>query len=254
MLSSSPTLPHVKPTFDEAYPEIARIVASRRGAWTYLSILSWEDVSQELLLRLYNKWPTYDPKKAPKLEHWVNTLITNALLNLRRDNYLRLASPCVGGGKTNGKSCVFNLGGDACAHTKSGKKCDECPIFKKWKEKREAQFNIKSHVALENHSQEVSNTQSDFTDIQAVKQQIDEIMMKELNRWEGKIYRAIFVRHMTPTQVSEWLVAEAKTRKRPLKPTEQTSYQAVLIYQREFKGMMREILQREHGVLRTDNP
>lgn len=75
-----------KPTFNEAYPEIERIVSSRRGAWTYLSILPWEDVHQELLIRIYNKWDKYDPEKAPKLENWINTVVTNALYGLIRQN------------------------------------------------------------------------------------------------------------------------------------------------------------------------
>lgn len=234
-----------KPTFNEAYPEIDRIVSSRRGAWTYLSILPWEDVRQELLIRIYNKWDKYDPQKAPKLENWINTVITNALLNLRRDNLLRLARPCIGGGKTNGKSCTYNTGGDSCSFTPSGKQCEECPVFLDWKQKREAQFNVKSNVSLENHSQEVSNIQEDFMDTNSIKCQVDTIMIKQLTQWEAKIYRLLFIKHMTPTEVSEQLIASSKKRKRPLRPEEKTNYQSVLAMQREFKGMMREILKRE---------
>lgn len=234
-----------KLSFEESYQEVSRIVYSRRGSWTYLSILSWEDVSQELFIHIYEKWHLYDPEKAPKLENWINTVITNALLNLRRDKLLRLARPCIGGGKTNGKSCAYNLGGDSCSFTASGKQCEQCPVYKEWKEKREAQFHVKSNVALENHSQEVSNIQEDFTDINAIKEQIDRLMLKELSRWEGKVYRALFVKHMKPADVSLWLVKEASQRKRPLNSSEKTSYQAILAYQREFKGMMKEILVRE---------
>ena len=234
-----------KPTFEEAYSEIAKIVASRRGAWTYLSIMPWEDVSQELIIKINTKWPLYDPAKAPKLENWVNVLITNALLNLRRDLHLRLAKPCIGGGKTNGKSCVYNTGGDSCSFTKSGKQCSQCPVYKEWEEKRKDQFYVKSQVALENHAQEVSNIQSDFTDINSIKEELDELMLRELNRWESKVYKALFVRNMSPKEVSEWLIKDAQTRKRPLSIHEQTSYQSILRMQRDFKQMMYEVLRRQ---------
>lgn len=234
-----------KPTFEEAYSEIARIVASRRGAWTYLSILPWDDVSQMLLIKIHSKWHLYDPIKAPHLENWINTVITNALLNLRRDSHLRLAKPCIGGGKTNGKSCIYNMGGDSCSFTTSGKQCSQCPVYKEWEEKRKDQFHVKSQVALENHAQEVSNIQSDFTDINGIKDELDIAMLKELTRWEGKIYKALFVRNMSPKEVSKWLVEKAQTRKRPLAPNEQTSYQSILRMQRDFKQMMCEVLRRQ---------
>lgn len=234
-----------KPTFEEAYPEIETIVSKRRGEWTYLSITPWMDVKQDLILHLLHKWHLYDPAKAPKLEHWVNKLITNQLLNYRRDRLLRFARPCCGGGKTNGKSCTFNQGGDSCAYTPSGLQCNECPLYAEWSKKRQHLFNIKSNVALENHAQEVSNIQDDFSDINDVKNQLDTAMLGELSRWEGKIYRALFQKHLTPIQTCEWLLKEAQKRKRPLGSHEPTSYTAVLTLQREFKGMMKEWLRRE---------
>lgn len=235
-----------KPTFEEAYPEIAIIVAKRRGDWTYVSIIPWQDISQDLLLHINKKWHLYNPAKAPKLEHWVNTVISNALLNYRRDKgNQRWTRPCVGGGKSNGKSCVYNQGGDSCAYTSSGIQCSQCPLYAEWEKRRQHLFHLKSNVALENHAQEVSNMQGDFSDIEGVKNSLDAAMVKELTRWEGKIYRALFQKHLTPNETCEWLLKEASKRKRPLGPNEPTSYSAVLTMQREFKGMMKEWLRRE---------
>jgi hypothetical protein len=234
-----------KPTFEEAYPEIASIVAKRRRDWTYLSILPWEDVSQMILLRLYTKWDHYNPTKAPKLEHWVNTVITHALLNLKRDLAGRYARPCIGGGKSNGKSCTFNQGGDSCTYTSSGTQCSECPLYAEWVKKRQPMLHIQSNVALENHSQEVSNIQDDFIDTNQIKDALDVAMLAELSRWEGKVYKCLFQRHLSPTDTCVWLLKDASKRKRPLAANEQASYSAVLILQREFKGMMKEWLRRE---------
>ncbi len=234
-----------KPTFEESYEEVKKIVNRRRGSWTYLSIIEWQEVESLLIIRVWEKWHLYDPEKAPKLEHWINTLVTNAIKNLKRDQVLRTSRPCIGGGASNGVPCVFNMGGDSCRYTKSRTQCAECPTYARWQKEKEAQHNLRSKVALENHAQEVSNIQSDFTDINAIKEQIDELMLKELNRWEKKVYKLLFIKNMTPAEVSEKLIEGSKTRKRPLGPTEQTSYQHVLILQREFKEMMKSILVRE---------
>lgn len=243
--------PFIKPTFEEAYDEINQIIQRRKSSWTYVSIMPWEDVSQILLIRVYNKWHTYEPAKTTKtgkpvkMEKWVNTLISNAIKNLKRDLLLRTSRPCIGGGKTNGVPCAFNMGGDSCLFTPSKTQCAECPTYAKWQKEREAQHKARSQVALENHSQEVSNIQGDFIDTNIIKCQVDAIMVKQLSQWEAKVYRLLFVKHMTPTQVSEELALSAKNRKRPLRPEEKTNYQAVLAMQREFKGMMMEILRRE---------
>lgn len=235
----------VKPTFEQAYPEIARIVARRESSWTYLSIMPWEDVSQELFIRINEKWGLYDPEKAPKLEHWVNTVITRALLNLRRDTHLRYARPCIGGGKTNGKSCSFNTGGDSCSYTPSGRQCEECPVFKEWKERREAQHHVQSTVSLENHAQEVHSMPSDTMDTDAIEAWLHEQMLKELTRWEGRVYRLLIMRHVPPAEASEQLASEVAKRKRPPAQHEQFSYHACLQYARQFRGMQRVLLHRQ---------
>lgn len=233
-----------KPTFEECSTEILTIIGRRRSSWTYLSLMEWQDVNALLLERIWKKWHTYDPAKAKTLEHWVNRLITNALLNLRRDLYLRLAKPCIGGGKSNGKSCVFNLGGDSCSHTKSKKQCSECPLYAEWEKTREPQFKIKSNVSLEHHAQEVSNIQGDFSDINEIKERLDEAMKKELTPWEWHTYKAIYIEHLSPTQTSERLQAIVKTWKRTPRPEEQTAYQAVLQNKHRFEMMMKDVLRR----------
>jgi hypothetical protein len=106
-------------------------------------------------------------------------------------------------------------------------------------------FHIQSSVALENHQQEVSNIQDDFIDSNQIKDALDIAMLAELSRWEGKVYKCLFQRHLSPTDTCAWLAKDTANRTRPLGPHEQISYSAILIMQREFKGMMKEWLRRE---------
>ncbi len=234
----------VKPVFEQAYPEINRIVQSRRGAWTYLSLMEWSDVSAILIERVWAKWGTFNPERGP-LENWVNTLVSRALMNLRRDLLLRWSRPCVGGWNARGKTCVHNLGGDSCEITKSHKQCEQCPIYADWKKAREHQLHIKSTVALDNHAQEVSNLQEDFCDYEGIKATLDAWMRRELTQWEYKLYHALYVRHISPSETSEELQALVKTWKRAPRADEQYNYQFILTKQRWFKELMKEILRRE---------
>jgi len=235
------------PTFEESYPEIDIIVGRRKSSWAYISVMDWKEVRAHLIERIWAKWELYDPAKAQSLEHWANRVITNALLNLRRDCLLRHARPCIGGGKAGGKHCSYNSGGESCEApwVKSKKQCSECSLYAEWQRTRESQFNIKSNVALEHHAQEVSNIQGDFSDIDDIKKQLDAAMKKELTPWEWHIYRAIFIEHLTPTETSEQLQALVKTWKRAPRAEETAGYQGVLQIKREIEKMMKLWLSRE---------
>ncbi len=239
------TVATIKPTFEECLPEITRIVRSRKSAWTYVSIVEWSDISQELLMRAFIKWHTFDPSKG-RLENWLNTLISNAMSNKKRDDCgNRWSRPCVGGGKSNGKSCVYNSGGESCTFTKSGKQCNECPLFEEWTKKRQHQFNIKSTVSLENHAQEVSTLPQDFCDIEGIKKTVDDEMRKNLTKWEYRIYTALYIEHLSPTATGAKLEAVIKTWKRAPREDEGYDYQFILSKQRWYKELMFSILKRE---------
>ena len=235
----------LKPTFEESYKEIERLVDNRRAGWTYVSILEWKDVRQILLIKTFNKWHLYDPEKSEgRLDRWLNTLITNEMRNLRRDHLLRWSRPCIGGGNANGKSCEYRRGEEGCLYTSSGRQCEECPLYAKWQKTRMHQLHIKSNVPLEHHAQEVNNIQEDFVDIAGIKDSVDQEMLQALTQWEKRVYRLLMIRHLTPNETCAQLEKVAKARKRPLASEEYTSYQGVLEYKRRFKDMMMDILKR----------
>lgn len=213
--------------------------------------MEWEDVAQDLLIRIWKKYHLYDPSKSQarpskKLEHWINKVITNRLHHLRRQTYYKHARPCVGGWNAQGqKRCAQNLGGNACGLTPSGKQCAECPVYADWLKNKGAMHNIKASVALEDHAQEVNNRQSTFTDVEEKKLALDEQMKRRLTPWEWNIYKALFVMHLTPMQASAHLRTLAAKRKRSLKPTDVIEYQLVLHEQKRMTEMIVTIVQTE---------
>jgi DNA-directed RNA polymerase specialized sigma24 family protein len=231
-------IPIRQPTFEERASEIQRAIAQRKRKWT-LTTMSWEDTAQLLLIRVWKKYHLFDPTKAP-FEHWLNRLLSHAIKNLLRDNLLRWQRPCIRDG-----GCVHNLGMGHCSYTVNGNQCSLCPLYSTWKAKKESEYNVRSSLTLENHSQEVSNLQGDFLDIEAAKKVIDAKMLKRLTAWERRVYRALHIRHMTPLETAAMLKAVAAKRKRPLEPTDPVDYQGVLKMAKDFKAMMITIIRNE---------
>jgi hypothetical protein len=236
-----------KPAFEHAYPEIKRIVETRRGSWTYTSLMEWTDVSAIIVERAWRKWDTFEPAKGP-LENWLNRLISHALINLRRDLLLRWSRPCIGGWNARGKTCFHNLGGETCAITKSHKQCAECPIYADWQKAREHQLHIKSTVALEHHAQEAHNIQGDFTDAAEIKDKLDAAMKEELTPGEWRVWYCLYVKHMKPSEASTHLEALVKTWKRLPRPDEIYGYQSILQTSRRLKEIAMEWLRREDHI------
>jgi hypothetical protein len=237
-IEQSPIIQPRLPSFEEQLPFIEKQIEYRRKKWT-LTTLDWDDCKQLILIRIWQKYAQFDPSKGP-FEHWLNRLISHALINILRDHLYRWQRPCVRDG-----GCVYNLGTGHCGFTSNGLQCNECPLYKEWVEKRESEYNIKSSLALEHHAQEVSSIQSDFMDIEGKKKVIDEKMKAELGQWEWQVYKHLYIMYLTPLEATKALEKVAATRKRPLRPTDPIDYQAILKLSKTYKEMMLDIIKRE---------
>lgn len=185
--------------FKELLPRIKVIVNKRKNSWT-LSTLAWEDVESILITRIWQKLPLYQPEQP--FENWANRLISRAISNLLRDNCYKHARPCITANPAGG-ICAFNEGGDRCGFTASGKQCAECPLYAKWQRKKEAAHNINSSLPLEHHDMEVQNIQEDFLNYEGAKQIIDERILAQLNPHDAKVYRLLFIEHLSMEEVSK---------------------------------------------------
>lgn len=184
-----------RPTFEQVLPILNKELKKRKSSWTLASI-DFEDVCQIITIHVFEKYDQYNEKKG-EFSHWVNRIISNRIHNILRDNYYKHNRPCVG--------CLLNLGGDTCSFTTSGTQCSECPLFARWKQKKESHFNVKQTLTLETHSQEVNNTPCDFIDIGAKKQIIDEKMKLLLSSAEYSWYILLYINHSSPEEAGEKL-------------------------------------------------
>lgn len=225
-------------TFNRLLPVILKLVEARKSTWR-VTTMEWNDVQQILLVHVWEKIHTFDPGKGP-FDRWCNRVISNRRTNILRDNLFRWQRPCIRDG-----GCTYDLGDGGCAYTASRRQCEECPLYAKWKDKKEGEYNLRSTMALENHTREVSNIQSDFLDIDYAKRVIDERMLKRLTPWERRIYRLVYIKHLTPLQASEKLKRIAIKRKTPLDPQDAVDYQSVLKVVKTMKEMMIRIIKSE---------
>lgn len=185
-----------KPTFEELIPTIEAQIDKRKGSWRLASV-AWDDAAQIILTRVFVKYHTFDPSKG-EFSHWLSRLITRAMTNILRDNFQKWSRPCIQG-------CVFNTGGDTCSKTKSGKQCEECPLFKKWKIRKESHFNVKQTLPLENHLREANSIQSNFIDIEAAKDVIDKHIKEKLTKHEYEIYKMLYIQNLGEEQIGKAL-------------------------------------------------
>ena len=214
-------------TFEQLLPEIELNIKKRRNSWT-IPNLEWEDVSQILILRVWNKFDKYSSSKGP-FEHWLNRLITNALNNLIRDNFSKYSRPCISG-------CVYNIGGDECSFTKSGKQCSECPLFKKWTKKKQQQFNMITSLSLEDHSNEVHKIENDVNDITFTKHIIEDRLKEVLSEKEWKVYDLMFIQHKSLENIGK--IMQFKL----LPSSHIPGYQELLKYKKKFINLSRQII------------
>ncbi len=192
------------PTFEERYAEIVVLIDKRRTKWQLASI-PFEDVRQMVLVKISAQYSKFDETKgrpeAPleeRFARWANKLITNELLNILRDHHFIYSRPCITG-------CAFNTGGDTCSKTTSGLQCDECPIYKEWRNRKEAHFNVKQTLPLDNHFNEADSMVGDFLDVGRAKDIIDAEMKKRLNRHEYRVYKLLYLQNKTPAEVGKIL-------------------------------------------------
>lgn len=182
--------------FEERLEVIQTEINKRRNKWTFTK-LDFADVRQIIILRVFNKYHLFDENRG-KFTHWLNRLISSAIKNILRDSLTKYSRPCIVG-------CRFNLGGENCGYTKSGLQCEECPLFKSWKERKQNHFNVEQSLPLETHEQEVNSLPGDFVDYAGAKEVLDKEMKIRLKPFEYKIYYLLYIEFKSPKQVGKIL-------------------------------------------------
>ena len=129
-------------TFIDSLPVIEEELLKRRNKWNSNPIthIGFEDVCQIIRLHILEKWPLWDQKRPFK--NWLNTVISNRLRNIIRDNYGNLAPPC--------RRCPMNQGGSLCSWTSSGVRDSSCPSYQNWIKTKKDGFELRLPSSMDN--------------------------------------------------------------------------------------------------------
>lgn len=220
---------NIIPAFEDRIDEIKKAINKRKANWR-VTALDFEDVEQIVITRIFVQYHTFDPKKG-EFSHWLSRVISNSIRNILRDNLMKWSRPCISG-------CAFNTGGESCSKTPSGRQCEECIIFKNWKQRKESHFNVKQTLPLENHLLEVNEKPSNFVDIDASKQIIDVKLKDKLNEHEYEIYRLLYIENKNEEQVGKLLGYKAGKSMSP-------GYQVLHKIKRKIILMSKQIIEDE---------
>ena len=193
-----------KTLFFEANYEIFNTeIEKRRRKWTLKGVVAidFDDVKQILLRHLFVKLDMYDADKSP-LSHWCNTIISNQISNVLRNNYYSCARPCL--------KCACQLPSDGCElYTEQTNKC---PLYKKWEETKKSAHDIRLALPSENHQQEIFDIPNTHSDLLP---QIDELhskMRKHLKPFEYKIYECLFILGLSEADTAKKLNYKSKEK------------------------------------------
>ena len=169
-------------------------ILKRKNKWNLksLSWLDYDDVAQIIRIHIYKKWHLYDQKKP--IGPWLNSLISNQIKNLIRNNYANLSKPCY--------RCDAAEGEDLCVVYE--KQCGACPIYAKWEGTKKSAFYLKIATSLEFHAHELNSSElQDSMKMESNIVKLHEVMKVVLKPNEWKIYKLLYIENKSEIEVGE---------------------------------------------------
>ena len=221
--------------FDSQRDALEELLKKYRPKWQ-LSALAWidyDDVCQIIRFHIYKKWHLWDQRRPFK--PWASMIISNQIKNLIRNNYSSFAKPCL--------RCPHNMGATTCDWTKSREQDESCPLFSKWRKKKERAFNIKLPLALEEEVGQGTTSLRDFVDYDKASERFHRLVMEQLNDKHKKIYFLLYVEHIDENEVAERFAfkADAAKRKKP-------RYKQIANLKKKFYNIALKIM-KDHDIL-----
>lgn len=183
-------------TFEDCYDEIEAIVEKFRYKWTLSSVawLSFDDLKNSVLAHVHRKWSLYDQNQG--LGGWVATITKNQLTNSIRNSYGNFARPC--------RNCIGNRNvGEGQCQIFGDQDPKKCGLLAHWEKSKQQKHNIELPLALEYHSNEVTNKPFAEVNYDLAVPQLNEKLKPILTKYEYKVYVLLFVEHKPKEEVAK---------------------------------------------------
>ena len=181
--------------FEDCIETIDVEINKRRGRWnlTALSWMDFDDVSQIIRVHIFKKWHLYDQSKS--LAPWINTLISNQIKNLIRNNYGNYCRPCL-----------------KCAAAESDSLCyiygtqnSSCPLFAQWEKTKQASYRTKLPAPLESVEHETEKIELKEFDFDTVLKRLNDQLKERLKVNEWIVYENLYLKNKSEQEVAKIL-------------------------------------------------
>lgn len=188
--------------FELHYKEIEGEIEKRRRKWQLKGVMmfDFDDVKYIVLAHIYKKLHLYDENQP--LLNWVNTITTNQIYNILRNNYYSHSRPCL--------QCACSLPDNGCELF--AEQCSVCPIYKKWEQTKKSANDIRMALPAENHSLEIYDIPNSHYDITTQIEEMHTKMKKCLKPFEYKIYDCLFIQNLSEEQTAKALGYSSKEK------------------------------------------
>ena len=181
--------------FEDCIESIDIEINKRRGRWnlTALSWMDFDDVSQIIRVHIFKKWHLYDQSKS--LAPWINTLISNQIKNLIRNNYGNYCRPCLKCAAAESDSLYYIYGTQCCA----------CPLFAQWEKTKKAAYLTKLPTPLESVEHEMENIELSDFDFDTVLKRLNSKLKAVLKPNEWVVYENLYLNNKSEQEVAKIL-------------------------------------------------
>ncbi len=181
--------------FEDCIESIDAEINKRRGRWnlTALSWMDFDDVSQIIRVHIFKKWHLYDQSKS--LAPWINTLISNQIKNLIRNNYGNYCRPCLKCAAAESDSLCYIYGTQCCA----------CPLFAQWEKTKKAAYLTKLPTPLESVEHEMENIELSDFDFDTVLKRLNSKLKVVLKPNEWVVYENLYLNNKSEQEVAKIL-------------------------------------------------
>ena len=181
--------------FEDCIEQIDIEINKRRGRWnlTALSWMDFDDVSQIIRVHIFKKWHLYDQSKS--LAPWINTLISNQIKNLIRNNYGNYCRPCLKCAAAESESLCYIY----------GTQNSSCPLFAQWEKTKKAAYLTKLPSPLESVEHETENMELQEFDFDTILKRLNKQLKKKLKVNEWIVYENLYLKNKTEQEVAKIL-------------------------------------------------
>lgn len=214
-------------SFEDKIDVINKILLTRKKKWYFAGIsgLDYDDVCQTIRMHIAKKWYQYDQSRP--LEQWVNRIISNQITNLIKMHYLKYAPPCA--------QCASNQGGSFCSFTKSGEKCNECPLYKKWSKSKVDGFNLKMPEPIVQEHTLVSSKPNYNIDWDKSMAKMSDLLKRHLPENLYQVYEDLYVKCMSEEELAKKLGFRAS------KVNKTAGYKQIYNFKKEIIKVAKEV-------------